>query len=123
MKGENAEINAKDTVELYDLITNQPISEALNAMVQKRYRLEDLKEKTVNASDEIIMVIGSERIAENYVTCILKTDVKQFMDGDNLTQAYGVSVKNAPAYKPKDKELCVVEIKVSIPKLEFRKIK
>lgn len=113
MKGDNAEINAKDSVELYDLITNQPISEVLNAMAQKRYRLEDLKEKKVNASDQVIMVIGSERIDENYVTCILKADVNQFMDGDIRTQEYGTSVKNAPAYKPKEKELCVVEIKVS----------
>lgn len=123
MKGDNAEISARDSVELYDLITNQPISEVLNAMAQKRYRLEDLKEKHVNASDEIIMVIGSERIAENYVTCILKTDVNQFMEGDIRAQEYGASVKNAPAYKPREKELCVVEIKVSNQNRWLKKFK
>lgn len=65
-----------------------------------------------DASDQNLMIIGSERILENYVTCILKADVGQFMDSDHKIQDYGASVKNAPAYKPKPKELCVVEIKV-----------
>ncbi|XP_055304146.1 uncharacterized protein LOC129569380 [Sitodiplosis mosellana] len=121
VKGDNPHINGKESVELFDLITNQSVSEVLNATVQKRYRIEDIKQKVVkNASDVEIMIIGPERICENYVTCILKTDVDTFMNADNLTQAFGMSVKNAPAYKPKVKELCVVEIKEPEGKIWYR---
>lgn len=120
LKGDNAQINGKDSVELFDLITNQSLSETFNGMVQKRYQIEDLKQKVVNATNVDIMVIGPERIYENYVTSILKEDVDTFMHDDNVTQAFGLSVKNAPAYKPKVKELCVVEIKEPEGKIWYR---
>lgn len=120
LKGDNAEINGRDTVELYDLITNQSLGEVFNGMVQKRYRLEDLNQKVVNATNVDILAIGPERIYENYVTCILKEDVDTFMNDDAATQAFGLSVKNAPAYKPKVKELCIVEIKEPEGKIWYR---
>lgn len=39
VKSDNAEITAKDSVELFDLITNQSISEVFDGMIQKRYVL------------------------------------------------------------------------------------
>lgn len=86
-----------------------------------RYRIEDLTQKIVdNVSNQELMIITPEKIHDNYVTCILKDDVNVFMDGDGKIQEYGASVKNAPAYKPKVKELCVVEIKEPEGKIWYR---
>lgn len=69
-----------------------------------------------NAANEVILVFSLERIAKNHVTCILKVGVKQFMDGGNLVQVYGASVKNTLAYKLEENVLCVVEIGVGMSK-------
>lgn len=110
IKSDKQEIGQRDEVELYDMITNESLSEALNGLIQKRYIFEDLPRKICNASDINLMII-CDRIEENYVTCILKTDVDEFMTIDEKIQSFGAAVKNAPAYKPNIKELCLVEIK------------
>lgn len=109
VKCHKAEIVAKDDVELFDVISNQSVNETLNGMVKKRYRISDLKQNIVKDSNCELLVI--ERTNDNIITCIKKDDVNAFMAGDEQTQAYGESVKNAPAYKPKVKELCVVKVK------------
>lgn len=111
LKGDKPEIAAKDHVELFDLITNESISEALNKMAVKRYRIEDLERKNANGTDVELMVIDMQNIDENIVTCIHKTDVNKLMACDENVQKYGDSVKTAPAYKPKVKELCLAKIK------------
>lgn len=110
VKGDKPDITVKDYVELFHVISNQSVNETLNAMVQKRYRISDLKQNVVKGSHPL-MAIGCDRIHENIITCIKKDDVNLFMAGDEKTQTYGESVKTAPAYKPKEKELCVVKIK------------
>lgn len=80
-------------------------------MAAKRYRIEDLERKIVNATDTELMIVDTHKFDENVVTCILKSDVNELMTCDVTVQAYGDSIKNAPAYKPKVKELCVAKIK------------
>lgn len=110
VKSDKAEINQRDEVELFDMITNDSISDALNGLIKKVYRIEDLERKTCNGTDVRLMIIGGDKIHENYVTCLLDADIGQFMKVDEKIQSYGSSVKNAPAYKPKIKELCMVKI-------------
>lgn len=112
--GERAHIEANDTVELFDVISNRSINDKLNSMVQKRYFLSDIKQKVLNvdpANLPVLMALDTMRVADNIMTCLVKDDVKVFMEGDENTQKYGEAAKNAPAYKPKQKELCVVRIK------------
>lgn len=111
LKGDKPEISAKDHVELFDLITNESISNVLNNMMVKRYRIEDLDRKIINGNDVELMVIDFQKIDENIVTCIAKNDVNKLMECDEHLQHYGDSVKTAPAYKPKVKELCLAKLK------------
>lgn len=111
VNGDKAEISAKDSVELFNVVSNSSINKELNKLVQKRYRLSDLVQNVVNGTNLGIMAIESDRLSDDIITCILKKDVNAFMAGDQKVQDYGASVKNAPAYSPKVKELCVVKIK------------
>lgn len=111
IKGDEPEIAARDVVELFDVISNQSINEAFNGMVRKRYSLDDLDKKVVKDSSKLLMLIGDDKLSENFITCIIHEDVQMFMVGDDAVQTYGKQSKNAPAYKPKNKELCVVKLK------------
>lgn len=108
VKGDNAKIKASDFVELFDIYTNKPLHEHLNGMVHKRYRIADLQQKVVNGPNTL-MAPGFDRINENIITCILHDDTTAFMEDDEKIQSYGATVKTAPAYKPKERELCVVK--------------
>lgn len=109
-----AHIEANDVVELFDVISNSSVNDQLNSMVQKRYYLSDISQKKLNIDPNdlpTLMAIDTLRIHDNIITCLLKADLAIFMSDDEQTQKYGDAVKNAPAYKPKPRELCVVRIK------------
>ncbi|XP_031636231.1 uncharacterized protein LOC116349100 [Contarinia nasturtii] len=111
IKGDNSFVHTKDLVELFDIITNQSINDEIKKKGKrsKRYRLDDLECLVVNTKEESTLVnIGPERIHENLLTCIFKANIQEFMDEDSRIQEYGMTVKNAPAYVPKVKELCLV---------------
>lgn len=110
IKGDNPEIGAKDLVELVDVISNKSVNETLNGMVQKRFKISDLKQKVMK-NCVWLMMIDNEEINENIITCIVEDDVDKFIADEGKIQTYGESVKTAPAHKPKQKELCIAEIK------------
>lgn len=112
--GDRANIETNDRVELFEVISNESVNDVLNGMVQKRYYLSHLNQKILKvdpANLPTLMAIDTLRVGDNIVTCLVKEDVNVFMEGDERTQNYGEAAKNAPAYMPKQKELCVVRIK------------
>lgn len=112
--GDRPQIDTNDVVELFDVVSNTSVNEHLNSLVQKRYYVSDLKQKVLKvepANVPILIAIDTQRVSSNMMTCMCKDDVGLFMGNDENTQKYGDSVKNAPAYQPKKKELCVVRIK------------
>lgn len=112
--GDREYIASGDTVEFFEVISNRSVSDTLNGMVQKRYRLSDIKQKILKidpANVPLLMGLDTNRVCDNIITCLPKDDVQTFLTLDEHIQAYGDKVKNAPAYKPMQKELCVVRMK------------
>lgn len=109
--GDQATIGARAEVELFDVISNQSVNQTLNAMVSKHYTMDDIEMNVVRGSGHLLMPIGEDKLSENYITCIENDKIQKFMAEDESVQQYGVASKNEPAYKPKNKELCVVKFK------------
>lgn len=112
--GDRPQIEGNDAVELIDVVSNSSVNDHLNSLVQKRYYVSDLTQKVLKTDPSnvpILIAIDTQRVDNNMMTCMCKEDVGLFMGHDEKTQTYGDAVKNAPAYQPKKKELCVVRIK------------
>lgn len=111
ISGDEPEIGSGSQVELIDLISNQPISSMFNAMVRKRYVLEDLGKNIVTDPSLPLMVIDDGQLSVNFITCVVSGEAQTFMTLDEKVQVYGKQCSGAPAYKPRNKELCVVKRK------------
>lgn len=110
VKADHAEIRGRDNVELINVISNQSVNETLKGMLKKHYTLEDLKQIEINASDSLVVPLGLELLNDGFLMCISDANINDFMVCDEIIQNYGNKVKNAPAYEPKEKELCVVKV-------------
>lgn len=107
------EIWPHDTVQLIDVVSNRSVNEHLNSLAQKRYYVSDLAQKVLKvdaANLPTLIAIDTQRVDNNMMTCMCHDDVQLFMEKHEETQTYGDAVKNAPAYQPKKKELCVVGV-------------
>lgn len=111
ISSDEPEIGSGTKVELIDLISNLPISDMFNAMVRKRYVLEDLGKNIVTDPSLALMLIDDGQLNVNFVTCVVSGEAQKFMALDEKVQVYGKQCSGAPAYKPRNKELCVAKRK------------
>lgn len=112
--GDRPHIESNEAVELVDVVSNRSINDHLNSMTQKRFYMSDITQKMLKvdpANMPTLMAIDTQRVGNNMITCLVKDETQLFLQNDEKTQKYGDAAKNAPAYKPKQKELCVVRIK------------
>lgn len=112
-----AHITANDVVELFDAISNRSVNKHLKSMIQKRYYLSDFLHKKLEIDPANLLTLfafNTPRIGDKtmmmMMTCLVDKDIAQFLRDDERTQQFGNAVECEPAYKPKQKEVCVVRI-------------
>lgn len=77
--------------------------------LQKRFYIEDIHRKRINAENVTAVVIEQEHLTKNFICCVLKSDFTIFVKQFNELLEYGRTIlaHNHPYY-PDNLELCLV---------------
>lgn len=93
---------------------NESAFDDLTNFLQRRYFMSDITQKVPEIDSTNLpplVVIETQSIATNVITCLMKSDIVEFMKNEKRTQDYGITKENAPQYEPYRNELCLARNK------------
>lgn len=77
--------------------------------LENRFCVHDLHQKKVNENNANICVLGINTLPENYIACVLQSDLGALSRIDQNVQTFGAKCEFMVPYLPMETEICIAK--------------
>lgn len=96
-------------VDLKHITSGHSLTEKCMNLIMKRFFVEDIPRKQVNAENVDVWIIENEYLSKGFITCVLATDAQLFAERMQTLTEFGQSqLLRLDPYVPDHLELCLV---------------